>query len=383
MLLWIAFAILTAAVLAVVLAPLARPARSGAAAVDGETLNVYRHQLEELDAERARGVIDETEAGAARIEISRRLLASADRSEHVALPAAMESRHTAVALATAALLPVVTLAVYLAYGSPGLPAYPLSERAQLRPEQAQIGELVARVEARLREHPQDGKGWDVIAPVYLKLGRFRDAADAYARAAALEGETMQRLAGLAESSVLAADGIVTEAARLAYEKMLKMEPGRVEPRFWLALAKEQDGKLAPALADYKALFAEASSDAPYRSVLEQRIADVGRRLSDPGAASPRDKEPRGPSASDVAAAEKMAPEQRAQMIAGMVDGLAQRLKKDGKDLPGWLRLVNAYVVLDRKDDARAALAEARRNFVGDVKALGELSALGSSLGLGS
>ena len=71
------------------------------------------------------------------------------------------------------------------------------------------------------------------------------------------------------------------------------------------------------------------------------------------------------------------------MIAQMVDGLAERLKRDGNDLAGWLRLVNAYAVLDRKDDARAALAQARRQFPADEKALGELAALAKSLGLGS
>ena len=67
----------------------------------------------------------------------------------------------------------------------------------------------------------------------------------------------------------------------------------------------------------------------------------------------------------------------------MVDGLAERLKRDGNDLAGWLRLVNAYAVLNRKDDARAALAQARQHFPADEKALGALSALAKNLGLGS
>ena len=71
------------------------------------------------------------------------------------------------------------------------------------------------------------------------------------------------------------------------------------------------------------------------------------------------------------------------MIAAMVDGLAARLKINGKDLQGWSRLVNAYAVLGRKTDAVAALADARKNFTGDEQALGKLAALAKSLGLGS
>jgi cytochrome c-type biogenesis protein CcmH len=59
MLLWVAFAILTTAVLAFVLAPLVRPVREQAEAVvpGSNALAVYRDQLRELEAEHARGLI--------------------------------------------------------------------------------------------------------------------------------------------------------------------------------------------------------------------------------------------------------------------------------------------------------------------------------------
>jgi cytochrome c-type biogenesis protein CcmH len=381
MLLWIAFAVMTAAVLAAVLMPLARPARPQSSAASG-ALAVYRHQLDEIEAERARGLVDDKEAAAAKNEVSRRLLASADEIDRAtggsgAMP---QSRRAMVLLATAAFVPLLTLAFYLSYGSPGLPSFPVAERGQLPLGQAQIGDLIAKVEARLREHPEDGEGWDVIAPVYYKLGRFGDAANAYARAARLKGETVRRLAGFAESAVFAADGIVTEEARAAYEKILKLEPGRVEPRFWLALAKEQDGKLADALADYKGLLAEAPASVPWRAAVESRVAEVSRRLAGAEKVDPRGP---GPTAEDVAAAEKLSPDDRARMIAQMVDGLAERLKRDGRDLAGWQRLINAYAVLGREQEARKALAEARSKFPADETALAALAALAKSLGLGS
>lgn len=389
MLLWIALALLTAAVLAAVLAPLARPAHEERAegAADPGTLAVYRDQLQEIEAERARGLIGAAEAEAAKVEISRRLLASAERarSDSAEPRALQESRHATIVRATAVAVPLLALGLYLVHGSPGLPSSPFAAR-QGADEHAALADLVGRVEARLREAPNDGKGWEVIAPVYLKIGRFRDAANAYANAARLQGETVRLLAGLAESSVLASDGIVTEEARVAYEKVLKAEPGRVEARFWLAMAKEQDGRFAEALADYNALMAQAPPDAPYRQPLTVRISEVSARISTSkasGSTSKASGPPPGPSAADMAAAAKLDPKQREQMIAQMVDGLAQRLKSNGKDLPGWLRLLNAYAVLGRKDDAIAALAEARRNFDGDAGALSELSNVANKLGLGS
>jgi cytochrome c-type biogenesis protein CcmH len=380
MLLWLLFAVLTAVALAVLLAPLARAPRAGQRAAVG-TLAVYRHQLEEIDAERELGFVSEAEALAASAEVSRRLLASADAEESDRrAAAALPRRQAPIVAAVAALVPLLTLALYLTHGSPGLPSYPMAGRVELPPEQADVAALIAKVERQLREHPEDGQGWDVIAPIYFRLGRFREAADAYARATRLQGESLRRLAGFAEAAVLAADGIVGEEARVAFERISQLEPARPEPRFWLALAKEQDGKLAEALADYRALLAQAPAGAAWREAVAGRAAELSRRLAAPGALEPPSP---GPSAADVAAAEKLPPEERARRIGQMVDGLAERLKHDGSDLGGWLRLVNAYAVLNRKDEARAALAQARQHFPTDAKALDELAALAKSLGLGS
>jgi cytochrome c-type biogenesis protein CcmH len=284
MALWIAFAVLTAAVLAAVLRPLMRntahePAGDPAVAV-------YRHQLEELQAEQRRGLLDERQAAAAWIEVSRRLLAAAEKTTGAGarrLHGLSSSTLTKVLVASAALVPMVSIGLYLAHGSPDLPSRPFAQRAAVPLEQAPLAELIARVEARLAAHPDDGQGWDVIAPVYLRLGRFADAAEAYARAADLLGETAKRLSGFANATVLANNGIVTEDARRAYEKVLALEPGQVEARFWLALAKEQDGRLAEALADYRELLKASAPGAPLQAALSERIDALSRRV---GGASP-------------------------------------------------------------------------------------------------
>lgn len=378
MLLWVIFALMTSAVLIAVLTPLARSA-APADDADAGALEVYRHQLAEVEAERSRGLVEAAEADAARIEISRRLLASAATSEGGATSAAVgPTNHMPLAIAVAVFITLSSLAVYLMYGAPGMPSFPVAERQAGPLANAPLGQLIAKVEARLRAQPQNGDGWEVIAPVYFKLGRYRDAANAFARAAEIKGETIERLGGFAEATVLAADGIVSEDARLAYQKILKLQPGQPQARFWLALSSEQDGQLSDALAEYKAILAAAPADASWRSSLEQRIAELSRRLS--GA----DKDaPRGPTAQDVAAAQQLSEDQRAQMIAAMVDGLARRLEQHGKDLAGWVRLVNAYAVLGRANEARTALANARKQLGGDDKAMAELAALAKRLGLDS
>jgi cytochrome c-type biogenesis protein CcmH len=385
MLLWIAFALLTAAVLAWVLAPLARPSPAGEGSAEAGARAVYRDQLAEIEAERAAGLIGATEAEAARTEVSRRLLASAARSDDAAQRRTGPrgaAQHGRIALATAAAIPLLTLTLYLAYGSPRM----LGTLATQADDQAQVARMIAQVEARLRQAPDDGKGWEVIAPVYLKLGRYADAAAAYANAARLQGESVKLLAGMAEASIMSRGGMITDEARTAYEKILKLEPGRAEARFWLAKRKEQDGHLADALADYTALLSESPPEAAYRGAVQTRIREVSARISAPGGQESRNRPtvaPKGPTAADIEAAAGLSPEQREQMIVGMIEGLAQRLKSNGKDLAGWQHLVRSYAMMGRRDDARKALAEARRNFEGDARALSDLSGLAANLGLGS
>jgi len=389
MVLWIGFAILAAAVVWAVTRPLLAARVSTPGAPDSE-LAVYKDQLAEIESERAQGLIAGSEAEAARVEVARRLIRSAE--EHERQPAAERGQGSGVrnaVLWSAAAIPLLALVVYLAVGSPGLPGRPYAARLKEPVAQATAADLVAKVEAHLRKNPNDGRGWDVLAPVYLRMGDFREAADAFQRATKLLGESPQRLAGFARASIMLANGVVEEPARKAFEKLRTLEPDAVEPKVWLAIAKEQDGDLAGAAADYKALLAGAGADEPWHGLLEGRLKSVAARLGEtaPAAAPSTDSKP-GKETPAAETAEKpnfhtMTPDERQAFIEKMVSGLASRLKTNGKDLQGWMQLVRSYVVLGRSEDATAALTEARKNFAGDEKALAQLQALAQALGIDS
>jgi cytochrome c-type biogenesis protein CcmH len=285
-------------------------------------------------------------------------------------------------------LPLLALGLYLAYGSPRLPDQPLAARLQDPASDQNLEALVARVEARLREHPEEGEGWDVIAPVYMGWRRYPDAADAYAQAVRLLGESAKRLSGQGQALVLANNGVVTEDARHALERAVELDASLIEPRILLAIAKEQDGQFQAAIEDWRALLGKASGDAPWREMVEKRIAAdeahlAGKPVADAETPAPGPQSERGPSASDIAAAQTMDPAERQAMIVRMVQGLAAKLDQDGSDLPGWLKLVRAYSVLDRKDDAAKALQRAKSQFSGNTQALEQLDALAAELGLKS
>lgn len=393
MLLWVILACLTAIVLLVLLRTLAaaRPQDRAPEAFDAA---VYRDQLGEIESDRARGLIGETEAEAARIEIARRLL-QADSKERASDGAkAGGSPARAAMICVGAALPLLALGLYLVYGSPRLPDQPLAVRLQDPASDQNIEALVARVEARLRERPEEGEGWEVIAPVYMGWRRYADAAEAYAQAIRLLGESPKRLSGQGQALVLANNGVVTEEARRALERAVELDASLVEPRVLIAIAKEQDGQFAAAIEDWRTLLAKEKGDAPWREMVEKRIAadeahlagkpvagDAGEPAAEAGKPAPSSQG--GPSAADIAAAQSMSPADRQAMVQRMVEGLAAKLEQQGDDLGGWLKLVRAYSVLDRKDEAMKALARAKSQFSGNTQALEQLDALAAELGLKS
>ena len=385
MLLWAIFAVLTAVVLYALLRPLAGGS-GGEGSRAAFNATVYRDQLGEVQSDRERGLIGERDAEAARIEIARRLLA-ADAESPAEQGSPTHSPLRAVTMGLAVALPLAALSLYLVYGSPRLPDQPLIARLQDPASNKNLEVLVARVEARLRQHPEEGEGWEVIAPVYMGWQRYADAAEAYRQSIRLLGESPKRLASYGQALVLANNGVVTEDARKALERALVLDPKLIEPRLVLIIAKEQDGQLAAAIADWRAMLASAPADAPWRKLVEQRLAEDEAKLAGKAvAAKPNDvpaAEPKGPSPDDVAAAQTMSPADRQTMIESMVQGLANRLDQKGDDLAGWLKLVRAYTVLDRKDDALKALEKAKTQFSGNEDALRELDALATELGLRS
>jgi cytochrome c-type biogenesis protein CcmH len=384
-LLWAILAGLTAIVLFFLLRPLvggggSMPAR------DAFNATVYRDQLEEIESDRTRGLLDEAEVEAARIEVARRLLAADTKAKGEAACAKGVVRARLALVVVALALPLGVLGLYLLYGSPRLPDQPLAARLQDPASEKNLGALVARVEARLRAHPEEGDGWEAIAPIYMSARRYGDAADAYGNAIRLLGSSAKRLSGYGQALVLEKGGLVTEAARGSLERALAVDATLVEPRILLAIAKEQDGNYATAIEDWRGLMNREGADERWRTMVRRRIADAQAHLSGTLAAASDGQAPMsapGPSAADVAAAQSMSQADRQAMVAGMVQRLAARLEQKGDDLAGWLRLVRAYTVLDRKDEAEKALVRARNQFAGNAQAIEQLNALASELGLKS
>lgn len=369
MTLWFVLAVMTAAAVLAVLWPLSR--RDGGSG--GSELAVYRDQLNEIERDRASGLIGEAEAKAARVEVSRRLIAAADAAE-TERPAALRPLwlRRGAALTGLLLLPAGALALYLWLGSPNMPGEPLAERLQAAQQNRSIESMVSQVEAHLERNPNDVRGYQVVAPVYLRLGRFADAVNARRKVLALAGENAARQADLGEALTAAANGVVTAEAKTAFERALALDPEELKSKFFIGVAAEQDGDRKQAAAIWSGMLEKAPADAPWVDMVREALVRIGETRP---AAAP------GPSAADVAAAGAMSEKDRDEMVRGMVAQLAEKLKQDGGDIAGWQRLLRAYMVLGERDKAQAAAADARRALGSDPDKLRRIEDMIKTLGI--
>jgi cytochrome c-type biogenesis protein CcmH len=358
---WIIAALLIVAALFALLRPLIRGAGRGADQSES-VVALFRRQLADIDTELAQGRLAPDQAAGARGEITRRMLAAADRERGGSSlvpgsPAEMSWRISA-AVGIASLLPAAALAIYFTVGAPTAIDRARAGSAAagtVDPHEAtSLAAAADQLKARLQREPGHIDGWVLLGRTLASLGRFADALDAYSQAIALAPNEPALHAELGEVLVLAAGGSVIPEAEAEFAK----SGNDPRARYYGAEAALQRGDNAAAKTALHALLAEAPADAPWRQIVSERLAEIAPGEQNAKAPEAAARPSAGPTAQDVAAAQSMSPEERQVMIRGMVDRLATRLEQNPDDREGWSRLARAYDVLGEAEKAQAARVRA-------------------------
>jgi cytochrome c-type biogenesis protein CcmH len=356
------FAVMTAAAVCAVIWPLIRNREDRSS---GSDVMVYRDQLDEIERDLSTGLIGKVEADAARVEISRRLLGAADSAgTKQPVPSLTPGRRRIAAAVALLALPTLAGGFYLRLGSPQLASAQQEAAPDIASAHESVEGLIAQVEAYLQANPGDGRGWEILAPVYMRLNRYSDSVTAWRNALQLLGESAERDADLGESLTAEANGVVTAEAKAAFLRAATLDNTLVTARYYLGLGAEQDGDRAKAAKIWRDLIAEAPKGAEWVADVRDALA----RVESNSGSTP------GPGAAKIAAPANQSPEQQSAMIQSMVERLAARLKEDGSDVEGWLRLVRSYKVLGEPDNVRAAITDAQQALATDRDKLEKLNA---------
>uniref|UniRef100_UPI003592FEDD tetratricopeptide repeat protein n=1 Tax=Blastomonas sp. TaxID=1909299 RepID=UPI003592FEDD len=269
-----------------------------------------------------------------------------------------------VALAAAALIAASAIG-YKVYSDQPASSDTVATPLNAQGEPASVDEVITQLEARLQDRPDDAEGWRMLGWSYFETGRFAESATAMRRAIQLAPDNSEYHSMLGEALVMASnDSAISNDARAAFSRAVALDPKDPRARYFLAAAKDIDGKHAEAIEDWFALLAETPADAPYakdiqdviRIVGKERDIDVASRLASAkfapatagfktdGAQTATAAIP-GPSREQMAAAATLPKGQQDAMVQQMVDGLAERLTREPGDTDGWIMLIRSRMQL--------------------------------------
>jgi cytochrome c-type biogenesis protein CcmH len=234
------------------------------------------------------------------------------------------------------------------------------------------------------------KDWRVVGWAYAEANKPEEAAAAYRRAAAIEPDNAENWSSLGEVLQTASTSIVPEAAA-AFDKALKLNPADPRARYFHAVQKELGGDHKAAVDLWLALLRDTPAGAPWEADLRRTIEqtasrnkiELAGRMPAPGAAagSTATGAIPGPTGEQLAAASSIPPSQQDQMVAAMVERLANRLKTNPRDADGWINLMRSRVVLKEESKAKEALRSGLAAFQGDSATQGRLRSAAAELGI--
>lgn len=314
--------------------------------------NHFRLVLAGIDADLAAGKIGAEEAVGAKGELAREML----RAKAEARPFAARDMGQGVLFGGLGLVAALALGLYAFLGSPNLPAQPLAGRADVAAQNMSLDTAIARIEAQLASNPGDLRGWTVLAPALLEVGRFADAANAYGRIIDLSEPSAQLLTDRAEALLLAADGAGSEEAMGLLRTAAEMDPGHVKSRLYLGAELTRMAQYDEAAGFWQAAIDLAKGDEPWLPAAQQ-----------------------GLSVAENDGVDKAAQDQ-AEMIRGMVEGLSTRLYADGGSVEEWSQLVRSYIVLGDLPNAQTAYDRAMAAYPAAFDR-GELDSMALAAGL--
>jgi cytochrome c-type biogenesis protein CcmH len=274
---WTLAALLIVVTLCVLVWPLLRGGRRREAPDAGAaSVAVLRDQKRSLDAEYDAGTITAPERDAAISELTQRLAeenreATAESSNlppHSSPPRAWIAAGLLIVL-----VPAAALLLYQRLGSPNAVAVANTAPGHDITE-AQIVAMVDTLAQRLKQHPDDGDGWVLLARSYQALERFPEAADAYEHATGLIKDDPNLLADYADVLAMAQGRRLAGKPAALIDRALAIDPTHKKALALAATIALEAHDLAASLVYWRRLAAQLPAGSDELRQVTDVIAEI-------------------------------------------------------------------------------------------------------------
>ena len=248
---------------------------------------IYRDQLKELDADLADGTISAEQHAIGRRELEKRALEDTLAAVNDITPT-QTGRGRWAPIALAVLIPVAAVGLYLKIGMPEAIAPLASSPAQgeaAASASAQDGSphstsfesiraMAEKLAASLKDKPDDGAGWAMLARSYNVLGRFAEAADAYARAEKLLPPDAQLLTDHADALAMSQGQKLDGEPMALLQRALKIDPANLKALALMGTAAFDHKDYKGAIAYWEKVVQVAPADSEFTQSLQTSLEEA-------------------------------------------------------------------------------------------------------------
>ena len=256
-------------------------------------LTVLRDQMRELDADLAAGTINATAHASAREELERRVAEDVQPGVESVDATTTGKRWTAAGVGLS--VPLVAISLYLVLGSPAAldPAQTTAAAPQDKPHEIteeQILSMVAALAQRLQNEPGNAEGWTMLARSYNAMGRYGEAADAYARLVKLVPGDAALLADYADTLAMSSNRSLQGDPEKLIAQALTADPKNVKALALSGSAAFERRDFTRAAAQWQKVLLlvppESEMARSTQNSISQAQAQVGGPAAAPAAVAP-------------------------------------------------------------------------------------------------
>lgn len=240
-------------------------------------LAILREQLKEIERDKQAGVLSAQDFEQAQMDLRQRVL---EENEGLKTEAVQQTGAPRLAWALMLSIPLAAIALYFYLGNPVM-LDPAAVQQQANAQPVDIEAMVARLEQRLKDNPDDPGAWLMMARSHRYYGRHQQAAEAYAKAMPVVDGDPAALAEYAESMLLAGIDTLDGLPGRLVKRSLDLYPE--EPLgLMLAGAAALHNEQYPAAIDYwQRLLAQFPPDSETAKVVNQGLQLARERMRMP------------------------------------------------------------------------------------------------------
>jgi cytochrome c-type biogenesis protein CcmH len=247
---WILVTLLLVPGVMILVPPLLKPRIRVGEDLDARNLRIARERLAELETEHAEGRLGDAEFEQAKAELEGNLLD--DLRDDGGKRLANDSPSLVTLGLLLVLVPLGAVLLYLNLGSPGViervASVPPAGEGGHGQQQASMDELLAKLEAKLKENPDNVEGWFILGRSYMAERRYDQAVRALEETLKRAPDNANVLVSLADALAMRDDGKVSGRPEELLHKALKQDPQSTSALWLLGMARQEQGRYKEAIA---------------------------------------------------------------------------------------------------------------------------------------